>query len=228
MIGDDIVRFEQTLSTPDYDVQVINASSAEALDAWLDLNGFAHDAEDDAAFGAYVADGAWFVALQVHPVSVHALQPLVVSFRGDSIPLPHRLQYRAGGGVLTTEAFVMAEHRMEASDGSAETVFAAPAGFGGAAAGFGLPQGWLTVLRFSRDRTVWMEDAALRSSVAGEVRPVQRITERVRIPSSQCPGPGDGCACRSDGRSGGASDTLSPILLACLWLGLRGRRRRRI
>jgi hypothetical protein len=152
----------------------------------------------------------------------------VVSFRGDTIPLQHRLQFRAGGGVLTTEAFVMAAHRMEASDGSAETLFAAPAGFGGAAAGFGLSQGWLTLLHFSRDRAAWMEDAVLRPSQDVEERPVQTITERIRIPSSECPSSStrSGCACRSDSRSVGSSGTLAPILLACAWLCLRGRRRR--
>ena len=226
MIGDDVVRFEDALSTPDYDVQVINASSAQALDVWLDLNGFAHDDEDDAAFAAYVTEGAWFVALDVHPAGHRDLQPIVVSFRSDTIPLLHRLQYDSAGGELVTDAFVMAPWRMDASDGSAETLYAAPAGFGGSAAGFGLSQGWLTHLKFTRDTAVSMEDSAIdrtgkQRSAPGATPhrarahpivgvPIIVVVRRQRLPVQR--------------RRAAARPHLTPVLLACLWLARRGRR----
>jgi hypothetical protein len=237
MIGDGLVSFEQALVTADYDVTVLNASTPEALDVWLDLNGFAHDAEDDAAFAAYVAEGAWFVALEVHPAGERDLSPLVVSFRSDEIPLMHRLQYDSDGGTLVTEAFVMAPYRMDAVDGSAETLYAAPAGFAGDVAGFGLAEGWLTHLRFERSTDEQRADSTLRGVAGSEVRPVLERIERVRIPSSRCPrGEGcggggddgdDGCVCSTETPRSGFGGSLLPALLACAWIAHRGRRRSR-
>jgi Uncharacterized protein conserved in bacteria (DUF2330) len=236
MIGDGLVRFEQALVTADYDVTVLNASTPEALETWLDLNGFAHDREDDAAFAAYVAEGAWFVALDVHPDGERDLAPLVVSFRSDEIPLMHRLQYDSAGGTLVTEAFVMAPSRMEAADGSAQTLYAAPAGFAGEVAGFGLAEGWLTHLRFERRTDERLADSRLRRAPDLEVRPVLERIERVRIPSSRCPsrggcsdddGGGDGCVCSTESSRGGFDGSLLPALLACAFIAYRGRRRSR-
>ncbi|GAB4199738.1 MAG: hypothetical protein OHK0013_10120 [Sandaracinaceae bacterium] len=85
------VRYESIPVSDAYDVTVLSASTLDALVAWMDEHHFAHDAVDDAAFGAYVGDGRWFVALDVHPpdeldateLSVTGLAPLVVSW-------PHR------------------------------------------------------------------------------------------------------------------------------------------
>jgi hypothetical protein len=241
MIGEGVVSFEQALTTEDYDVTVVNASTPDALNAWLDQNGFAHDEEDDEAFAAYVTEGAWFVALDVHPAGDRDLSPLVVSFRSDEIPLLHRLQYDSDGGTLITEAFVMAPYRMDAVDDSAETLYAAPAGFAGAVAGFGLSEGWLTHLRFTRRTDERLADSSLRGVPELQVRPVLERIMRERIPSSECPareshgssgcngggGSNDGCLCSApgphDGRFGGS---LLPALLACAWIAWRGRRKR--
>jgi hypothetical protein len=237
MIGDGTVRFEQALVTADYDVTVLNASTPEALETWLDRNGFAHDDEDDAAFASYVAEGAWFVALDVHPEGERDLAPLVVSFRSDEIPLMHRLQYDSAGGTLVTEAFVMAPSRMEAADGSAQTLYAAPAGFAGEVAGFGLAEGWLTHLRFERRTDERLADSSLRRALDLQVRPILERIERVRIPSSRCPPRGgcsgdgddrdDGCVCSTGASHSGFGGSLFPALLACAWIAWRGRRRRR-
>jgi hypothetical protein len=238
MVGEGVVSFEQALTTADYDVTVLSASTPDALNAWLDQNGFAHDGEDDEAFAAYVTEGAWFVALDVHPAGDRDLSPLVVSFRSDEIPLMHRLQYDSGGGTLLTEAFVMALYRMDAVDGSAETLYAAPAGFAGEVAGFGLPQGWLTHLRFTRETDERLADSSLRGVPGLQVRPVLERIMRERIPSSECParasessgacsgGGGDGCLCSVEtSRGGGGGGSLLPALLACAWIAWRGRRR---
>lgn len=233
MIGDGVVRFEEALSTPDYDVTVLSATTFNALEGWLDNNGFAHNAEDDEAFRAYVVKGAWFVALDVHP-AMHgagggALSPVVLSWRGDDVPLLHRLQFHADGGEITTEAFVMAPTRMNAADGSAETLYAAPAGFGGGIAGFGLAEGWLTQLRFTRHLDEWKEDSVLYAvNDWYEVRPVLERIERIRIPSSECPSrsssSSDGCLCSANAGTDAWSGSLAPIALAAAWLF--GRRRR--
>ena len=237
MVGDDIVRFEEVLSTPDYDVTVVNAESADALEEWMDLNGFAHDEHDDAAFAAYLEEGAWFVALEVHPQQSGAmsrpLAPLVVSWRGTEIPLLHRLQYHPHGGELTTEAFVMAPHRVDAADGTAEPLYAAPIGFGGELAGFGLAGGWLTQLRFTREMDEMLEDSALVGVPNFELRPELERIERIRVPSSDCERDrgrgGGGCFCSlepGDGGLAGWTQNAGPALLACLWLAVRSRRRR--
>lgn len=234
MIADGVVRFEDALSTADYDVTVLNATTFRALRGWLDGHGFAHDAEDDEAFRSYVTEGAWFVALDVHP-SMHgsaggALSPLVVSWRGEHVPLLHRLQFHADGGEITTEAFVMAPTRMDAADGSAETLYAAPAGFGGAVAGFGLAEGWLTQIRLTRRLDEWKEDSVLYAAGDYEVRPVLERIERIRIPSSECPASSssDGCLCRANQGTDAWSGSLAPITLAALWLLARKRRRTRL
>jgi hypothetical protein len=177
----------------------------------------------------------------VHPAGVRALAPLVVSFRSDEIPLLHRLQYDRAGGELTTEAFVMAQDRMEPADGSAETLYAAPAGFGGAATGFGLAEGWLTQLRFVRNTDEQLQDSSLIASANFEHRPTLTRKEIVRVPVSTCSDSGgcsgggdhddhddDGCLCST--RPLGSDrfgSTLGPSLLACLWLAWRSRRARR-
>jgi hypothetical protein len=233
IVGDGVVQLEQALTTPDYDVTVINASTAGALHTWLDGNSFAHDAQDDAAFDAYVAKNAWFVALLVHPSSTEpnrTLSPLVVSFRAEQVPIMHRLQYDADGGEITTDVFVMAQNRMIAADGSAQTLYAAPAGFGGAAAGFGLAQGWLTRLRIARRMDEWKEDSSFVPTGNIEERPTIERIERIRVPSSQCPEKSSrvSCLCTTEGNNGSRwGGTLGPALLACVWIALRNRRRAR-
>jgi hypothetical protein len=229
MLGDGEVSFATALSTRDYDVTVVSASTPAALGEWLDQNGYAHDEDDDEAFAAYVSEDAWFVALDLHPSGHRDLDPLVVSFPADTIPILHRLQYDPAGGELTTSVFVMADQRMDAADGSAETLYAAPAGFAGKLRGFGLDRGWITQLRLTRETSEQVPDSWYRAVPSVEMRPVLRRETRVRIPSSACPDTSsndDGCGCRLAGRHDRLGGTFLPIGLALLWVGLRGRRRR--
>jgi len=126
-----VVRLERIPSTEDYDVTVLNASTPAALTEWLDANAFRHDEYDDSAFASYVRDGGWFVAINIHPpdrAGEHvALRPLVVTFRGGSIPLTHRLQYDPRGATTFTDAFIIAPWRVDAMDDSGITEYAAPA-----------------------------------------------------------------------------------------------------
>ena len=229
MFGDDEVSFAKALSTRDYDVTVLSASSPDALVAWLDENGFAHDADDDEAFAAYVNEGSWFVALDVHPRGFRELDPLVVSWAGDTIPLMHRLQYDPDGGELTSSVFVMAPSRVDALDGSARTLYAAPAGFAGELRGFGLATGWITQLELTRETSQRLRDSQLIPVPSLELRPVLPKDVKVRIPSSQCPDDdgdgGWGCGCRTRSSGGDRlASSLLPSALVLIWLARRRRR----
>lgn len=186
----------ETISTTDaYDVTVLSASSLEALSAWLDDHGFAHSDVDDDAFGAYVGEDHWFVAVHVHPDASGlslALDPIVVTWRGNALPLQHRLQYTPHGGVLTTDAWVFAPSRVDAADGSAFTLYAAPADAGdGPLAGFGLSHGWLTHLEATRISSNYLDDSELvLADAPEELRgTVERRTD-ARIAAPCCPGGG--------------------------------------
>lgn len=228
VFDDGMVIFANALSTRDYDVTVVNASTPAALSQWLDQNRFAHDADDDAAFAAYVKQGAWFVALDVHP-QFRDLEPLVVSWPGETIPILNELQYDPAGGKLFTDIFVMAQTRMDAADRLSETLYAAPAGFGGELEGFGLGEGWITQLRSTRETSVALPDSKLTPVFNGEVRPVLEKAVEERIPSSECPSANDGgCFCSLDRPPADRIwANFAPALFALLWMALRTRVRRR-
>lgn len=190
-----VVELERIPATEDYEVVMLNASSLEALTTWLDDNGFAHSPVDDAAFSAYVQEGAWFMAVKVAADALGgqhvALAPLVVTWVGDTVPVMNRLQYQPGGAMLITDAFVMAEQRVEVADGDGETLYAAPADFGSRTmlSGFGLDRGWLTRIVLTRDTHVEKEDTVLvQTESTEEIRPVITRELEVRIAAPCCPG----------------------------------------
>jgi hypothetical protein len=189
-----VVRVEHIPASPEYDIAVLEASSLDALYAWMDENGFAHGQEDDEALGRYVASGKWFLAVTVHPPDMGgeriALAPLVVSWQGREIPITHELQFDPRGGMLSTDLFVIGPHRMSAADGSATTEYAAPAYFAGSVLeGFGVASGWLTRLRIDRmmDRDIPDSRVVVAAAWEGEVRPGIRRTRRVYIAGPCCP-----------------------------------------
>lgn len=193
------VRYEAIPVSDAYDVTMLSASTLDALVAWMDEHHFAHDAVDDAAFGAYVGDGRWFVALDVHPpdeldateLSVTGLAPLVVSWPGDEISVQHRLQFDPEGGTIVTDAFVLATERVDAEDGSALTLATGATELTGALASFGLSRGVLTQLRLARQQSIALEDSRIRPIVGVAPEPPSSTTERttrVRIPLACCEG----------------------------------------
>jgi hypothetical protein len=196
--GDGSTVLEEEIPvSDDYDAVSLSASEIGALTRWLDDHQFAHDAIDDAAFAAYVGPGRWFVALHVHPDAVGAtgetvaLQPLVVSWRGEEIPIPHRLQFDPDGGSLMTDAFVFAPERRDAADGSAVTISATAMLATPTLSGFGLDVGWLTHVHIGRNQADDIPDSALVASSAGAVAatpPMREQTVRVHIPSACCVG----------------------------------------
>lgn len=82
-----------------YDVARLAANDAQALDRWLDANGYALPAGASAILDAYVAEGWKFVAVKLadQTVTAGALAPLRLSFATDSIVYPMRL------GALSTQ-----------------------------------------------------------------------------------------------------------------------------
>lgn len=188
------VMIERIPATPDYDVAVLNASTLEALYAWMDSNGFAHAPEDDEVFARYVASGRWFVAVNVHPPDMGgarvALAPLVVSWLGREIPITHELQYDPRGGYLTTDLFVIGPTRMAVADGSGSTELAVPRTFVGTALeAFGVTDGWVTRLRIDRQMNVDIPDSRVIPAPywEGEVSPLIERTRRVYIAAPCCP-----------------------------------------
>lgn len=187
-----VVAFERLETTADYDVTVLNASSLEALHAWLAVNEFVATADDEAAFGHYVDTQSWFLAIQIHPADLGgartALAPIVATFRSDEIPLMNRLQHQPGGGLVFTNALVLAPWRAEPHDGSGDVLHAAPAAFADEPiAGFGLASGWFTHMTIARQTSVWLEDSAIgRAESQDEIRQTVRRTRRVRIAQACC------------------------------------------
>ncbi|HBQ18687.1 MAG TPA: hypothetical protein DEF51_48680, partial [Myxococcales bacterium] len=114
----------------------------------------------------------------------------VVTWRGARLPIQNQLQYDPAGGVLVTDAFVLAPQRMETADESGFPSYAAPARFAGTALeGFGLEEGWLTHLEITRISSQWEPDSELAPVAdADELRPTIERTTHARIAAPCCPG----------------------------------------
>lgn len=195
------VEFEQIPVSDDYTATVLSASSENALFQWMDDNGFAHDAVDDAAFAKYVGEGQWFVALDVHPEDLggeqRALAPIIVTYRGDSFPITHELSFDPEGGIIETDLFVLAPQRMAVEAGDSLITYAGEFSldeFEDADLNrFGLGQGWLTRIHMERrmsdilqlDTRLVVEEGPAATE---EVIPTLERTTRVRIAQACCPG----------------------------------------
>jgi hypothetical protein len=177
--GGGVVDFERIATTEEYDVTVLSASSLDALHGWLEDNGLAATASDEAAFAHYVAEQAWFLAIKVRPPDVagakRALRPLVATFRAEAVPLMNRLQFQRGGGTVFTDAFVVAPWRAWTTDGTGSLLHATPERLDGTSlAGFGPAAGWVTHVSIPRRTCERREDATIDRD------PVQRpLRERV-------------------------------------------------
>ena len=182
------VSYERIATSPHYDVTVLNASTVDALLRWLDEHGFAHGESDIQAFGHYLHEGAWFVAVHVHPPASGArlaLEPLVVTWRGRVMPVLHQLQYVPGGaGIVTTDALVIAPTRMQSADDTDETLYAAATDF--RPLPFGLGSGWLTHLTIRRDLGEEIPDSSLVPAAPATVRPTIERSSTVLHPAPCC------------------------------------------
>jgi len=189
------VAVDRIETTDEYEVVVLNASNLDALTEWLDANEFSYNDEDEAAFSSYVKAGAWFLAIRIDAPELPsnervALAPLVVTWRGDDIPVMNRLQYSASGGVSETDAFVIAPTRMAVEDGDGEVDIASPATFEDPAVSvFGLSQGWVTRIHLTRQVDEVKEDSRLIPMEGGEIDPLHIDRRRtIRIAQACCSG----------------------------------------
>lgn len=189
------VAVDRIETTEEYEVVVLNASNLDALTEWLDANEFSWNEEDEAAFASYVKEGAWFLAIRVEAPELPgservALAPLVVTWRGEEIPVMNRLQYSAAGGVVETDAFIIAPTRMAVEDGDGVIDIASPAVFEDPALRvFGLSEGWITRIRLQRRVDEVKDDSRLVPSYSGEVDPLLIERRRtVRVAQACCPG----------------------------------------
>jgi hypothetical protein len=74
-----------------YDVSRLRADDPEALDAWLDENGYALPDGAEPILRDYVDDDWRYVAIQLGPSASGALKPLSVSFETDDPVYPMKL-----------------------------------------------------------------------------------------------------------------------------------------
>ncbi|MEO0323852.1 MAG: DUF2330 domain-containing protein [Myxococcota bacterium] len=189
------VAFEEIALSDAYEVTVLSASDLEALTRWLDDNGFAHDASDDAAFERYLGEDHWFVALNVAPpadAEAAPLAPLVVSWPADRFVMTHELSFDGDmGGVIETDVLVLAPGRRAPVDGFARTLGALPFALeeGSPLEAFGLLEGWVTHLHFERRLAdASRVDAALVPGPNDLLRPQETRATRVRIARACCEG----------------------------------------
>ena len=191
--GDGVVMSETIETTEDYEVVMLNASTLDALLTWLDTNEFAHDEVDDEAFAAYVQDGAWFMAVKVTPANLGgehvALAPLVVTWEGGDLPIMNALTYDPDGGMLVTDAFILAPEQMEVADGDGTLLYSDEIDISpiGPLAGFGLDDGWLTRIEIVRRTHEVKADSHLQVAEEPEVyRPTITRELTVRIAAACC------------------------------------------
>lgn len=100
-----------------FDVANLAATDTNALQTWLDDNGFQLDASVIAMMQPYVADNWTFVAVRMSPDQAAAqlsgdLQPLWISFPSPNIVYPMRASANAANP-QTLFLYVLADHRID-------------------------------------------------------------------------------------------------------------------
>jgi hypothetical protein len=102
-----------------YDVSRLRADDPQALDAWLDENGYTLPDGAEPILADYVDDGWRYVAIQLAPGSAGTLKPLTVSFAADDPVYPMRLTQLATDPIDIT-LYTLASGRRSV-DGLSET-----------------------------------------------------------------------------------------------------------
>ncbi|OLT54554.1 hypothetical protein BJF88_08495 [Cellulosimicrobium sp. CUA-896] len=105
------------------DVATLAATDTAALDAWLAERGFELPASVRGAIAPYVAEGWSFVAARLAPEEATTfdgtLQPLRVTFATDALVHPMRMS-AAAEQTQRTRTYVLADHRMDRADPTAD------------------------------------------------------------------------------------------------------------
>jgi hypothetical protein len=106
-----------------YDVTRLASNDREALDTWLDDNGYKVPDGAEPIFASYIRQGWKFVAIRLAPGSDGRLKPLRVSFKTDIPVYPMRLSQLSTRPIdLTLYTLADAQRQVEGLD----TVFNAP------------------------------------------------------------------------------------------------------
>lgn len=106
-----------------YDVTRLASSDRQALDTWLDENGYKVPDGAEPIFASYIRQGWKFVAIRLAPGSDGRLKPLRVSFKTDIPIYPMRLSQLSTRPIdLTLYTLADAQRQVEGLD----TVFSGP------------------------------------------------------------------------------------------------------
>ena len=98
-----------------YDTVTLQSSDPNALEAWLDVNGFALPDAFRPTIAAYVGAGFDFIALRLQPgQGVQAMQPVRVVTPGADATLPLRMVAAGVGAQVGITLYVISEGRYEA------------------------------------------------------------------------------------------------------------------
>lgn len=107
-----------------YDVARLAANDAQALEQWLDANGYSMPADAQPILAAYVQEGWHFVAVKLAPGGrAGSLAPLRMSFTADEIVYPMRLGALADRPVAV-QLYVLTDQRVTIDQ--LETRYAGP------------------------------------------------------------------------------------------------------
>src|SRR5688572_18062908 len=113
-----------------FDVSSLAASDANALSAWLAMNGYTFPAGLSSVLEPYVAQNWYYVAARLSPGTngeelTGRLDPLWVTFASDKIVYPMRATALATGD-LSVFLYVLADHRVDKQTafGSSQITFA--------------------------------------------------------------------------------------------------------
>jgi hypothetical protein len=95
-----------------YETVTLATDTPGALNTWLDMHGYAVDAEIQPIIDAYVAEGFDFIALRLQPgQGVRAMKPVRVVTPGASPTLPLRMVAAGTGPFVGITLFVVTEGR---------------------------------------------------------------------------------------------------------------------
>jgi hypothetical protein len=93
-----------------YDSVTVRASQGEALNAWLQANGYDIPASIQPVIDAFTTEGFDFIALKLAPnEGVQAMQPVRVVSPGADLSLPLRMVAAGVGANVGVELFVLSE-----------------------------------------------------------------------------------------------------------------------
>jgi hypothetical protein len=95
-----------------YEAVTLKASQGEALETWLNANGFDVPAAMQPTIDSFTMAGFDFIALKLRPgVGVQAMQPVRIVTPGADPTLPLRMVAAGVGANVTLELFVLSEGR---------------------------------------------------------------------------------------------------------------------